>query len=207
MSLTKNYNFVRDDAAFTVFHGVPPEESTPKQTVEEKRIAANRTAEAILDEKDLYNFSRAGNSSVMGTNAGDNAKKRDAIAKKNAAAQSATADTQILLSMMDDRIAELETEIQGHEDDFEAQYGDAWREMFANRILDPDDIPQRMDGESMEDYRARLEPVLMDELLDEEGEIKARYKDDPEMSKWAEWAKAQHDHYRCTHRLKRIGHR
>ena len=48
-------------------------------------------------------------------------------------------------------------------------------------------------GESMEDYRERLEPVLMAELLDENGEIKDKYKNDPEMSEWAEWAKAQYD--------------
>ena len=45
----------------------------------------------------------------------------------------------------------------------------------------------------MEDYRARLEPILMEELLDENGEFKDEYKNDPEMSKWGMWAKAQHD--------------
>ncbi len=103
---------------------------------------------------------------------GDN--QREAVQKMLAAAQA--------------RSAELDREIAIWEGKFEAQFGDAWRETIANEILEPDQIPQRRDGESMTDYRARLESVLIAEMIDPNtGEIRAEYADSP----YAEWAKAQ----------------
>jgi len=80
------------------------------------------------------------------------------------------------------------------EDIFEARFGDAWREEIANRVMDPDEIPERMDGESIEAYRERLADALIDKMIDPEtGQIRPEYRDNPELREYAEWAKARFD--------------
>ena len=61
-----------------------------------------------------------------------------------------------------DRLAKS---IRQLEDTFRQRDGDAWREKLALKILGEDDIPQRRSGESIEDYRERLEILLINELL------------------------------------------
>ncbi len=59
--------------------------------------------------------------------------------------------------------------------------------------MDPDDIPDRRDGESITDYRKRLENILIATTIDPAtGQIKLEYANDPETARYAEWAKAQH---------------
>ncbi|NHK29397.1 hypothetical protein FF098_015890 [Parvularcula flava] len=77
----------------------------------------------------------------------------------------------------------------GYEDKFEAMYGDAWRETIALKVLGEDEYPERQPGESLEDYRQRIEEALIDKMIDKEtGQIKPEYADDPEKSEYAKWA-------------------
>lgn len=98
-----------------------------------------------------------------------------------------------LIDNLNAQIAFLDSKIAEAEIGFEERYGEDWREQIAQRLLDPDDIPQREDGESMEEYRQRLEDALISDMLDENGEIKPEYLDDPEMKEWGLWAKAEYD--------------
>ncbi|WP_340150674.1 hypothetical protein [uncultured Sneathiella sp.] len=84
------------------------------------------------------------------------------------------------------QLADLDIVMEQTEESYAETFGEDWREQFALEILDPDDIPQREAGESMEDYRERLEDTLMKEMLNEDGSIKEEYKDDPRASEWAQ---------------------
>ncbi len=96
------------------------------------------------------------------------------------------------LNDIHDYIERLEQEIEALEEQFRKRDGDEWREKLALKILDADDIPPRRAGESMEAYRERLEPILMDEMLNEDGSIKAEYKNHPELGDYALWAQKQY---------------
>ena len=97
------------------------------------------------------------------------------------------------LTMLDDHLDWLGQEITALEQEFERENGEDWREDLALEILDPDKIPQRRDGESMEAYRERLEQSLIKELLNPDGSIKDEYKDHPEYGRYAEWAQKKFD--------------
>jgi hypothetical protein len=91
------------------------------------------------------------------------------------------------IAQMQARSAQLGREIAGWETQFEEQFGDAWRETIANEVLDPDEIPQRHDGESMQAYRDRLETALIAEMIGANGNIKPEYSDSP----YARWTQAE----------------
>ncbi len=74
---------------------------------------------------------------------------------------------------------------------FEKRDGDAWREKLALRILEADDIPQQEADEKIEAYRKRLEHHLINEMLNADGTIKNKYKNDPKLGDYAEWAQKQ----------------
>ncbi|MEW7988298.1 MAG: hypothetical protein AB2805_07430 [Candidatus Thiodiazotropha sp.] len=88
-----------------------------------------------------------------------------------------------------DRLAEA---VEQMEADFRQRDGEEWREKLALKILGENDIPQRHDGESMEDYRERIEKLLINEMLNDDGSIKEEYKNDPELSDYAQWAQKQY---------------
>lgn len=119
------------------------------------------------------------------------------LARRNGEGREAqTFDTLLHLALLDKLNAQIDLlndRISQHEAGFAARYGEDWREQFAERILDPDDIPQRRDGETMAEYRERLEDALIDKMLGENGEIKPEYASDPEMAEWALWAKHRYD--------------
>lgn len=102
------------------------------------------------------------------------------------------------LDMIDQamRLSErLGEHIAAMESEFRAQYGDAWREVAANKVMDPDTIPQRHKGESMAEYRERLEVALIATMIDPAtGKAKSEFanSDDPDIRRYAEWAEAQH---------------
>jgi len=96
--------------------------------------------------------------------------------------------------MVNAYIEQLKKDIEDMEKRFRERDGDAWREKLALKILDPDEIPQRREGESIEDYRERLEAILIDQMLNADGSIKAQYLNDPELSDYAQWAQKKH-HY------------
>jgi len=93
-----------------------------------------------------------------------------------------------LSEMLSEQIAAMETT-------FQAEYGDAWREVIANKVMNPDAIPQRRKGESMADYRERLEVTLIATMIDPmTGKAKPEFanSDDPATRRYAQWAEAQH---------------
>ena len=82
----------------------------------------------------------------------------------------------------------LNTEIAELEAGFAERFGDAWREEIALRVFGEEDVPRQRPGESVEDYRKRLERALVEQMLNPDGSIKDRYKNDPELRHYAEWA-------------------
>jgi len=84
------------------------------------------------------------------------------------------------------------------EEGFRDREGDAWRENLALKILEPDDVPQRRDNESIGDYRMRLETHLIDEMLDPDGSIKNKYKSDTKLSDYAQWAQKKFNYNRAS---------
>lgn len=86
--------------------------------------------------------------------------------------------------------------IANREAAFEARDGDAWREIAAQVILEPDEIPQREEGETLGDYRERVEAAIIDKMIDPEtGNVKDEYlnSDDPRVKEIAEWAQEKYD--------------
>lgn len=152
---------------------------------------------AAREAQDLFQRQISGVTELTGEQANTasaaHTAQRDAEEKDKRKRDSDALEMQIILNSMRERMAVLDGQIADFEAGFEAKYGDAWREIMANEILDPDEIPERQPGESMEDYRERLEDDLIKEMLDENGQIKDKYKNDPEKRQWAEWAKAQHE--------------
>jgi len=92
-----------------------------------------------------------------------------------------------------DHINDLNRDIANMEAAFHAAFGDAWREQLALRIFDENDIPRQNAGESIEDYRKRLERDLMENLLNDSGSIKAQYQNDPDLHQYAQWAQKIHN--------------
>ncbi|SEP93048.1 hypothetical protein [Nitrosomonas ureae] len=88
-------------------------------------------------------------------------------------------------------IERMEADIKILKASFEKRDGDAWREKLALRILEADAIPQQKDGEKIEAYRKRLERHLINEMLNPDGTIKDKYKNDPRHGDYAEWAQKQ----------------
>lgn len=96
------------------------------------------------------------------------------------------------IQVIQDYMDRLAKTIEQMEDIFRQRDGDAWREKLALKILGEDDIPQRRSSESMKDYRERLEILLINELLNADGSIKAEYKNHPELGDYAEWAQKRY---------------
>lgn len=89
-------------------------------------------------------------------------------------------------------IEQIETDIRALEELFKKRDGEEWRENLALKILDADDIPQQEPGEDINAYRKRLEQHLIYEMLNPDGTIKDKYKNDPKYSDYAEWAQKQY---------------
>lgn len=103
-------------------------------------------------------------------------------------------ETQMLLAALNERIAQLDIEIGQYEAIFEARFGDAWREEIAVRVLDEDEMPERQDGESMADYRQRVEDAIVEKIIDPEtGKMRPEYKNHPEFKEYGEWAEREHE--------------
>lgn len=88
-------------------------------------------------------------------------------------------------------IEQMEADIKEMEELFEKRDGDAWREKLALDILGVNDIPQQEFGENIHAYRKRLEQHLINEMLNSDGTIKDKYKNDSKYSDYAEWAQKQ----------------
>ena len=164
------------------------------QETDDKFIARLQNAKARAEDFDRHQRAEAGLEMGDGSNhqvlldsapstAQNQKKKRD----------KASNHTTYWLDLIQQQIYDTQKLIEGAENNFTLQYGEDWREQFAMRILDPDLMPQSLEGESIEDYRARVEAALMDELLNDDGTIKAKYKDHPEYGELAQWAQWKHD--------------
>jgi len=88
-------------------------------------------------------------------------------------------------------IEQMEARVKALEDSFQKRDGDAWREKLALNILGEDDIPQQEPGENIKAYRKRLEQHLINEMLNPDGTIKDKYKNDAKYGDYAEWAQKQ----------------
>ncbi len=97
----------------------------------------------------------------------------------------------IMLDQLEGSIEALRAEVEAMEQTFKEKYGDSWREKMALKIFGEDEMPQRRDGESMQEFRERLEKEIMNKMLNPDGSIKPEYMDDPEMRSIAEWAQKQ----------------
>lgn len=89
-------------------------------------------------------------------------------------------------------IEQMEADIRALEASLHKRDGDAWREKLALKILGENDIPQQEFGEDINAYRKRLEQHLINEMLNPDGTVKDKYKNDPKYSDYAEWAQKQY---------------
>jgi len=94
--------------------------------------------------------------------------------------------------IMQDYIDRLAKAVEQMEEGFRQRDGEEWREKLALRILGEDDIPQQEPGENIKAYRERLEKHLINEMLNPDGTIKGKYKNDPKYTDYAEWAQKQY---------------
>ena len=85
-------------------------------------------------------------------------------------------------------VERLNSEIAEFEAGFAERFGDAWREEIALRVFGEEQVPRQRPDESIEDYRKRLERELVEQMLNPDGSIKDRYKNDPGLRPFAEWA-------------------
>ena len=96
-----------------------------------------------------------------------------------------------LVEQMRASIEQMEADVKRLVASFEKRDGDAWREKLALNILEADEIPQQEADESITAYRKRLEQHLINEMLNPDGTIKDKYKNDPKYGDYAEWAQTQ----------------
>jgi len=96
-----------------------------------------------------------------------------------------------LVNQMRASIERMEADVKRLVASFEKRDGDAWREKLALNILGADEIPQQATGESITAYRKRLEQHLINEMLNPDGTIKDKYKNNPKYGDYAEWAQTQ----------------
>lgn len=108
------------------------------------------------------------------------------------------AERRVLLAMLandaDALADQFARDAEQHETYFRNKFGDAWAETLANKILDPDEFPEMQPGESIDDYRERVEQALIDEMIDPDtGQIKDEFRDhpDPDVARAAQWAQSR----------------
>ncbi len=118
-------------------------------------------------------------------------KRQDERAKRSA-------DNVLFLNMLDQRIADLDFRMGELEERLVAEFGEDWGQQVALEVLDPDEMPQRRDGESMADYEARVDAALAAEFLDEDGNVKPEYKDHPRYGDAAQFMEHKLDREAAT---------
>lgn len=167
--------------------------NTPQDT-EFKFISRLQAAKEKAEDFERHQRAGAGLETGDGSN---HHKQQDAALKAKAGRErtgrAAASDSTLWFDLLERRISDLHGLIDNAEAGFATQYGEDWREQMAQDILDPDLIPQRRDGESMTDYRARVEQALIGELLNEDGTIRNQYRSHPKYGEWGKWAQWKHD--------------
>ena len=95
----------------------------------------------------------------------------------------------VLLDMLEKARAEaaqVAREVAEIEAEYQAKYGDAWREHISMEIFGPDEVPERKEGESITEYRERLDREMVAQMIDPAtGKVKEEYADSPH-KRWAE---------------------
>lgn len=94
-----------------------------------------------------------------------------------------------LVGQLQAQVDAADRRIQGHRDYFENKYGEDWVEKLALDILDEDSFPERREGESITDYRRRIEDEIFEEMVGPDGQIKPEYRDHPDYERFKEWAR------------------
>lgn len=94
-----------------------------------------------------------------------------------------------LVGQLQAQVDAADRRIQGHRDYFENKYGEDWVEKLALDILDEDSFPERREGESITDYRRRIEDEIFEEMVGPDGQIKPDYHDHPDYERFKEWAR------------------
>jgi hypothetical protein len=122
--------------------------------------------------------------SVVNTSQSRHAEERKSKERK-------TAQFIELLEQIRASIKQMEIDVKALIASFEKRDGDAWREKLALDILGADDIPQQRSGENINAYRKRLEQHLINEMLNPDGTIRNKYKNDAKYGDYAEWAQKQ----------------
>ena len=97
-----------------------------------------------------------------------------------------------LLLNMNNQLDWLDKQIEGHREYFQNKYGDEWRTVLGKSILDEDEFPERLPGETDEEYNQRLEDAMFDKIANPDGTLKDEYKDHPDADRLALWAKDRH---------------
>lgn len=161
---------------------------TPEQSIHDK---ANASKHEELKDMQAALMGNLDESQVSSTNTLSmiNIKKQQ-ISEKEKREQTSR---HLLLQSLYDYVEDMNDQIADMEAAFADQFGDAWREEIAMRVLDPDEFPQQEAGESIIDYRERLQETLVNEMLEPDGSIKPQYLNDPELNKYAEWAQTRHN--------------
>jgi hypothetical protein len=112
------------------------------------------------------------------------------------------------LGQINEQIAANDAQIQALEKTLEDKYGDSWREDTALKVMGPDDIPERKPGESIQEWRERVEQALVREMIDPvTGKLKEQYKNHPdqavrEIGEWAERMHAQSKNHEKANELR-----
>jgi len=141
-----------------------------------------------LTEDQLLLGLASGSLNVAGRGGIENKVTADAKKEEKRKAEQTAQIIRTIQSIID----QLERNVAAYEQEFEHRHGDAWREKLALQILDENEIPERLEGESIEDYRERLEAYLINEMLHDDSTIKAKYKNHPEFRDYAQWAQDKH---------------
>ncbi|MCP5244904.1 MAG: hypothetical protein H6937_02590 [Burkholderiales bacterium] len=154
----------------------------------------NRLRQHELSEKETYILQGQLSDSVSGVmeRGAVATNKTTKQAENRQAKERKTAQIIELVEQIRADIEQMKARIKALEETFQKRDGDAWREKLALNILDADNIPQQESGETIHDYRKRLEQHLINEMLNPDGTIKGKYKNDPKYSDYAEWAQKQY---------------
>ncbi|SFU39463.1 hypothetical protein [Nitrosospira multiformis] len=150
-----------------------------------------RRMESTERENHIHNGQLSGSvTSVIERNSAANT-SQSTQAEERKSKERRTAQFVELLEQIRTSIKQMETDVKALIASFEKRDGDAWREKLALDILGADDIPQQRSGENINAYRKRLEQHLINEMLNADGTIKDKYKNDAKYGDYADWAQKQ----------------
>lgn len=120
----------------------------------------------------------------------NDARVTSAIQEEQTAKSKENTSKMMFIALLDQLERDLERAIEGHRDYFRDKYGDDYATVLGRPILG-DDMPDRLPGESDEDYNARVEDALFDKICNPDGSLKDEYKDHPDAERLGQWGRAR----------------